>query len=102
MLRTAIALSFALATVPALATEIQKCVDPDGKVEYRNSNCPTGTKSAALALPTTTGKTIEIRRSADDREVRREKETQEILERPASRKGEPVNALPPPPPAKQD
>jgi len=101
MLRTAIALSFALAALPAVATEIQKCVDPDGKVEYRNSNCPTGTKSAALVLPVTTGKAIEIRRSSDDREQRREKETQEILERPAPRRSEPVNALPPPP-AKPD
>ena len=101
MLRTAIALSFALAALPAVATEIQKCVDPDGKVEYRNSNCPSGTASAALDLRASTGKTIEIRRSSDDRELRREKETQEILGRPAPRRVEPVNALPPPPPEKE-
>ena len=101
MLRTVIAFSFALAAAPAFATDIQKCVDPAGTVEYRNSACPSGTQAALLQTPAATGKTIEIRRSSDDRELRREKETQDILERPAPRRAEPVNALPPPPPEKE-
>ena len=96
MLRTAIALSITLAATAAHA-EIFKCIDPDGKVEYRNSTCPAGTQAAQLDTQVATGKTIEIRRSSEDRELRREKETKDILDRPAPRRPEPVNALPPPP-----
>jgi hypothetical protein len=101
MLRTAIAFSVTLAIAPAFATDIQKCVDPAGKVEYRNSNCPSGTNSASLELPVTAAGTIEIRRSADNRDLRRDVESKEMPERPARalapRKAEPVNALPPAP-----
>ena len=104
MLRIAIALSLTCAIVPAHA-EIFKCVDPAGKVEYRNSACPSGTQSAALDLPVaTTGKTLEIRRSSDERDLRRDADSKEI-ERPAAapraRPSEPVNALPPAPAEKQ-
>ena len=102
MLRTAIALSVTLAIAPAFATDIQKCVDPAGKVEYRNSNCPSGTNSASLELPVTAAGTIEIRRSADNRDLRGNGESKEMPQRPAGappapRKSEPVNALPPAP-----
>ena len=104
MLRTAITFSLTLAIVPAHA-DIFKCVDPAGKVEYRNSACPSGTPSAALDLPVaTTGKMLEIRRSSDERDLRRDTDSKEI-ERPATaprvRPSEPVNALPPPPAEKQ-
>ena len=104
MLRTVIAFSLTFAFVPAHA-QIFKCIDPAGKVEYRNSACPSGTQSAALDLPVAaTGKTLEIRRSADDRDLRRDLDSKEI-ERPATapraRPSEPVNALPPPPAEKQ-
>ena len=101
MLRTAIAFSITLAIAPVFAADIHKCVDPAGKVEYRNSACPSGTQAALLETPLATGKTIELRRSSEDRELRREKETRDILDRPAPRKSEPVNALPPPPPEKE-
>jgi hypothetical protein len=104
MLRTAIAFSLTFAFVPAHA-EIFKCIDPAGKVEYRNSACPSGTQSAALELPVVTaGRTLEIRRSSDDRDLRRDADSKEI-ERPAvtprARPSEPVNALPPPQAEKQ-
>ena len=103
MLRTAIAFSLTFAFIPAHA-QIFKCVDPAGKVEYRNSACPSGTQSAALDMPVTTGKTIEIRRSSDERDLRRDADSKEI-ERPATapraRPSEPVNALPPVPAEKQ-
>ena len=99
MLRIAIAFSVTFAIAPAHA-EIFKCVDPAGKVEYRNSACPSGTQSAALELPVTTGKTLEIRRSSDERDLRRDSDGKAI-ERPANgsrpRPAEPVNALPPAP-----
>src|SRR5262245_32775337 len=66
MFRTAIAISLTLAAGPALAaSEIYKCIDPAGKVEYRNSICPSGTKSAAVEFPVATGKVIEVRRAGD-------------------------------------
>jgi len=100
MLRIAIAFSLTLAIAPAHA-EIFKCVDPAGKVEYRNSACPSGTQSAALEMPVaTTGKTLEIRRSSDERDLRRDSDGKAI-ERPATapraKPAEPVNALPPAP-----
>ena len=103
MLRTAIALSLTFAFVPAHA-EIFKCVDSAGKVEYRNSVCPSGSQSAALDLPVaTTGQTLEIRRS-DERDLRRDADGKAI-ERPATAPrvppAEPVNALPPPPAQKE-
>ena len=103
MLRTAIAISLMLAVVPAQASEIYKCVDPAGKVEYRNSNCPSGTTSAAVDFPVATGKTIEIRRSGE-RDVRRDADVKDLPERLRARPSEPVNALPPAPAgkAKQD
>jgi len=103
MLRTAIAISLTLAAIPAVAADIFKCTDPSGKVEYRNSNCPTGTKSAALDMTVATGKILDIRRSSDQRVM--PPETKEIPDRPAAtlapRPSEPVNALPPAPPEKQ-
>ena len=104
MLRIAMAFSLTCAIVPAHA-DIFKCVDSAGKVEYRNSACPSGTQSAALDLPVAgTGQTLEIRRSSDEREPRRDAGGKEI-ERPATapraRPVEPVNALPPPPAEKQ-
>ena len=97
MLRTAIAVSLTLAAVPVLAaSEIYKCVDPAGKVEYRNSTCPSGTQSAAVQFPVATGKVIEIRRSGD-----RDSEVKDVPERPRVRPSERVNALPPPPPEKE-
>ena len=100
MLRIAMAFSLTCAIVPAHA-DIFKCVDSAGKVEYRNSACPSGTQSAALDLPVAgTGQTLEIRRSSDESELRRDVGSKEI-ERPAAapraRPVEPVNALPPPP-----
>ena len=96
MLRTAIALSITLAAVPALAaSEIYKCIDSAGKVEYRNSTCPSGTKSAPVEFPVATGKVIEIRRAGDRADVK------EVPERPRARPPERVNALPPPPPEKE-
>jgi len=50
MLRIAIALSLTCATVPAHA-EISKCVDPAGKVEYRNSACPSEPVNALPPAP---------------------------------------------------
>ena len=98
MLRTAIAFSLTLAAVPALAAnEIYKCVDPAGKVEYRNSTCPSGTQSAPVEVPVASGKIIEIRRSGD----RAEGDVKDAPERPRSRPSERVNALPPPPPEKE-
>ena len=101
MIRTAIALSITLAATTAHA-EIFKCIDPDGKVEYRNSACPSGTQAALLETQVAANNTIEIRRSSEDRELRREKETREILNRPpaAQQPPKPVNALPPLPPEK--
>ena len=104
MHRIAMAFSLTFAIVPAHA-DIFKCVDSAGKVEYRNSACPSGTQSAALDLPVaSTGQTLEIRRSSDERELRRDADGKEI-ERPATapraRPAEPVNALPPPPAEKQ-
>jgi hypothetical protein len=99
MLRIAMAVSLTFAIVPAHA-EIFKCVDSAGKVEYRNSACPSGTQSAALELPVaTTGQTLEIRRSSDERDLRRDADGK-VIERPATAPrvppAEPVNALPPP------
>ena len=103
MLRTTITLALALATVPALAQTQQqtifKCTDPAGKVEYRNSACPSGTADATLDTQVATGKTLEIRRSSDER---REIEIRTVEERPAPpvrapQPAVPVNALPPPP-----
>ena len=95
MLRTAIAFSLTLAVVPALAaSDIYKCIDPAGKVEYRNSTCPSGTQSAAVQFPVATGKVIEIRRSGDRDDVK------DVPEQPRARPSERVNALPPPPPDK--
>ena len=92
MLRTTIAFSLTLAAVPVLAaSDIYKCIDPAGKVEYRNSTCPSGTQSAAVQFPVASGKIIEIRRSGDRDEVK------DIPERPRVRPAERVNALPPPP-----
>ena len=100
MLRTAIALSLTFALVPAHA-EIFKCVDSAGKVEYRNSVCPSGAQSAALDIPVAQGPTLEIRRSADDREVRREPGIERPASTPRVPPAEPVNALPPPPAQKE-
>ena len=102
MIRTTIALALALATVPALAQAQQqtifKCTDPAGKIEYRNSACPSDTTSAPVDMQVATGKTFEIRRSSDER---REIETRTVDERsapPVLRAPQPpVNALPPPP-----
>ena len=97
MLRTAITFSLTLAAVPALAaSEINKCVDPAGKVEYRNSTCPSGTQSAPVEFPVASGKIIDIRRSGE-RDQRRDAEVKQTPARPAER----VNALPPPPPEKE-
>ena len=101
MIRTAIALSIILVATTAQA-QIFKCIDPDGKVEYRNSACPSGTEAALLDTQVAANNTIEIRRSSDDREMRRERQIREILSRPpaAQQPAKPVNALPPLPPEK--
>jgi hypothetical protein len=104
MLRTTLAMALALATVPALAqTQAQaifKCTDAAGKVEYRNSACPSGTEAAALDMQVAADNTLEIRRGSDQR---REIGTTTVIERPAppvraAQPAAPVNALPPPPP----
>ncbi len=103
MLRATIAMVFALAAVPALAqTQTQaifKCTDPAGKVEYRNSTCPSGTEAAMVDMQVAARNTLEIRRGTDQR---REIETRTVIERNAPpvrapQQAEPVNALPPPP-----
>ena len=103
MLRTTMAMVIALAAVPALAQTrtqaISKCVDPAGKVEYRNSACPSGTEAGTVDTQVAAGNMFEIRRSPDQR---REIETRTVIERAtppvrAPQPAEPVNALPPPP-----
>jgi uncharacterized protein DUF4124 len=103
MFRTTITLALALATVPALAqTQAQtifKCVDLAGKVEYRNSACPSGTEAEMVDTQVAAGNVLDIRRNSDQR---REIETRTVIERPAlparaPQPPAPVNALPPPP-----
>ena len=99
MLRTNLALVLVLATVPAQAQTIFKCIDPAGNVEYRNSACPSGTEVATLDMPLATGTMLDVRPSSDQR---REIETRIVRERPAppvraAQSAAPVNALPPPP-----
>lgn len=103
MLRTTIALALALATVPLQAQTpaqtIFKCTDQAGRVEYRNSACPSGTQAATLDMQVATGKMLDIQRSSDRR---REIETKTVEENaaPSARAPQtpqPLNALPPPP-----
>ena len=98
MLRIAIVLGLALAAFPPQSQTIFKCIDPAGKVEYRHSACPSGTKGTTLEMPVTTGKMLAIRRS-DESETRRQAEAKILNEVPvrAAQPSEPVNALPPPP-----
>jgi hypothetical protein len=78
---------------------IFKCVDLAGKVEYRNSACPSGTEAEMVDTQVAAGNVLDIRRNSDQR---REIETRTVIERPAlparaPQPPAPVNALPPPP-----
>lgn len=51
MLRFAIALVLgSLAAAPAIAQQIVKCTDGQGRIEYRNSACPSGTRRDAVEM----------------------------------------------------
>lgn len=51
MLRLAIALVLgSLAAAPAIAQQIVKCTDGQGRIEYRNSACPSGTRRDAVEI----------------------------------------------------
>lgn len=51
MLRLAIALVLgSLAAAPAIAQPIVKCTDGQGRIEYRNSACPSGTRRDAVEI----------------------------------------------------
>ena len=97
MLRTIIAVTLALASPSVLAQTqpqtIFKCTDSAGNIEYRNSTCPSGTKSAALDMKVATGKMLEIHRSDERRDIDGKTPDERTPARTAS---EPVNKLPPP------
>lgn len=51
MLRLAIALVLGtVAAAPAIAQQIVKCTDQQGRIEYRNSACPSGTRRDAVEI----------------------------------------------------
>ena len=51
MLRLAIVLVLGtVAAAPALAQQIVKCTDSQGRIEYRNSACPAGTRPNAVEI----------------------------------------------------
>lgn len=61
MLRAAIAIAIGLTTVPAYAqlpyAQVVRCVDADGKVEYRASPCPADAREQIVVAKTSTGET---------------------------------------------
>ena len=100
MLRAAIAIAVGLATVPAYA-QVLKCLDPDGKVEYRSSPCPADTREDVVDAQNGKGETSAgVRRRTDISQER--KRALDVAERyaavtRAARPQIPVQALPPPP-----
>lgn len=50
MLRVAIALVLSSMIAPAFAQQIVKCTDTNGRIEYRNSPCPSGTRREAVEV----------------------------------------------------
>ena len=61
MLRAAIVIAVALTTVPAYAQapypQVLRCVDAEGKVEYRASPCPADTREQVVGAQNATGET---------------------------------------------
>jgi len=105
MLRAAIAIAVGLATVPAYA-QVLKCLDPEGKIEYRSSPCPADTREQVADAQNGKGETSAATPSTGVR--RRTNISQErklaldVAERyaavaRAARPQVPVQALPPPP-----
>jgi len=69
MLRLALALALSGAvTAPAFAQQIVKCTDVNGRIEYRNSACPSGTMREAVQISNLSIIEAE-RRGASDRRV---------------------------------
>jgi hypothetical protein len=69
MLRFAIALVLgAVTAAPAIAQQIVKCTDSQGRIEYRNSACPAGTRRDAVEISNLSIIEAE-RRGASDRRV---------------------------------
>ena len=102
MLRATIAVVVAgLATFPSCA-EVLKCVDPDGKVEYRNSPCPAETRADAVDAQRVIDETNTGVRSRAENSKERKRVELNAVERQAAiaRAARPqasVAALPPPP-----
>ncbi len=68
MLRLALALALgAVTTAPALAQQIVKCTDSNGRIEYRNSACPPGTQRNAVEISNLSIIEAERRAPADRR-----------------------------------
>ncbi len=68
MLRVAIALALSgVFTAPAFAQQIVKCTDPNGRIEYRNSACPSGTTREAVQISNLSIIEAERRSTADRR-----------------------------------
>ena len=108
MLRAAIAMSAAMAAIPAYA-QIFKCIDPTGSVEYRQDSCPSETTAALLpkhvapapdnANPIS-GSDAENINAAPPARVQKRRDTVAINSFPGPRSippALPVAALPPPP-----
>jgi hypothetical protein len=105
MLRAAIALAVGLTTVPAYA-QVLRCLDPEGKIEYRSSPCPADTRERVVDARSATDETsagvtnTAVRRRTENSTER--KRALDAAERygavaRAARPQVPVEALPPPP-----
>jgi hypothetical protein len=105
MLRAAIAIAVALTTGPAYA-QVLKCLDADGKIEYRTSPCPADTREDVVEARNGTDETSPgvtsagVRRRTNISQER--KQALDAAERyaavaRAARPQIPVQALPPPP-----
>lgn len=102
MLRVAIALSAALATIPTYA-QVFKCTDAAGGTEYRDGPCPAEASGKAVDIPAQTipGTRLETGVPSETRTVRKHKrEVVATYSFPGPRsipRPQPVAALPPPP-----
>jgi len=72
-LRVLPALLVALAAVPAMANDVQRCEGADGKVSYADGACPPGTTAVRTLPPVGTP-------SAADQQAARQRAQQEVLQ----------------------
>ena len=104
MLRTAIALAAALATIPAYA-KIFKCTDSSGGIEYRDGPCPEQTSGAVIDVAGQTNPGSNPKSDAPIQARPAPKQKRPDVVAMYSFRGprsipppQPVAALPPPPP----